>query len=807
MAQFSEITPDSIEKQTSEGMSPKSTEMDFRQDSDSPSDITRTNSQSISNTESSSMLSSMGSSSNNSAEQASENSPKSEQRCSFDINSMFNNNNEKTGSPLEQLSQQLGVPLGSSSDFSPSSFSSSSLGLAGSPASFGGVETNALFQLSQLLGQQTQAVSSENIFNFNGLEQKRQPANNRPVNNKAPVEDKKRFCVLCNKNVHSSKLPCHIRQCHVSKPMFQCPSCDFTSTYSKNNVKSHMVSLHGLAGEPISYMDQYAGQVEEYMKKCFPNVRGRGRPVHDRTSPRSTQPNISVQQTTLQKMQMNGGPVRPTGRQQKHKLVMNGINMGNNKMNEVMQMLQGNKSVMEKSCMPQMNPLAYFQSLGYFNQMMGQNPYLNRFNPFEPKKEAEPVAPKNEQVTMEQLLQEFSSFVPQQLSEHKISESSSSNSTTSSSAAPPDVDNLDTMCTNGTHEMPKYLPHPLKIASLTKKQIQGTVFASMNEGNDLIERMDFEALSAPAESQVLLSSDQTQKIAEVRQKLQLQAFEVLFAVHRLDLDVLPLPKVNLVLSIAPTETDGKRFAAFEQKNQRSLNEDEDFVFQLSRVERLRERLTLMQFMGGFESVVQKLDQQITDLQIGSNFLSNSTEFHRVLQLLLTIINVVNGHTNLDLIHGFRTSKVSEICGQKLSNGQDLMECLADAVAKNFSDIQFTSGAELIDAAANTDVAGLQNTLRGLERGRTLVEAELKYGTQTDNLTEFALKVEREVISFKEKINKLTGYLRHTLEFFGESVSAVYSEEFDLQELSTQVSTFFKQISRFCRSFQTALMSI
>ena len=43
------------------------------------------------------------------------------------------------------------------------------------------------------------------------------------------------------------KLPCHIRQCHVGKPMFQCPVCDFTSTYSKNNVKSHMVSLHGMA--------------------------------------------------------------------------------------------------------------------------------------------------------------------------------------------------------------------------------------------------------------------------------------------------------------------------------------------------------------------------------------------------------------------------------------------------------------------------------------------------------------------------------------------------------------------------------
>ncbi|KAI6202172.1 hypothetical protein M3Y96_00920300 [Aphelenchoides besseyi] len=95
------------------------------------------------------------------------------------------------------------------------------------------------------------------------------------------------FCVLCSKNVHSSKLPCHIRQMHISKPMFRCPACDFTSTYSKNNVKSHMVSLHNLATEPISYMEQYAPQVEEYMKQCFPNVRGRGRPVHGRRSLRS----------------------------------------------------------------------------------------------------------------------------------------------------------------------------------------------------------------------------------------------------------------------------------------------------------------------------------------------------------------------------------------------------------------------------------------------------------------------------------------------------------------------------------------
>ncbi|KAF8358716.1 hypothetical protein PRIPAC_93711 [Pristionchus pacificus] len=50
--------------------------------------------------------------------------------------------------------------------------------------------------------------------------------------------------------------------------------------------------------DPTSYMDQYAVQVVEFMKTCFPNVRGRGRPMHGRTSPispssPSTRRNIS----------------------------------------------------------------------------------------------------------------------------------------------------------------------------------------------------------------------------------------------------------------------------------------------------------------------------------------------------------------------------------------------------------------------------------------------------------------------------------------------------------------------------------
>lgn len=58
-------------------------------------------------------------------------------------------------------------------------------------------------------------------------------------------------------------------------------------------------------------MEQYAGQVEEYMKKCFPNVRGRGRPIHtngDRQSPNSPVSPQNGQTSASRRGSINNSP-------------------------------------------------------------------------------------------------------------------------------------------------------------------------------------------------------------------------------------------------------------------------------------------------------------------------------------------------------------------------------------------------------------------------------------------------------------------------------------------------------------------
>lgn len=46
--------------------------------------------------------------------------------------------------------------------------------------------------------------------------------------------------------------------------------------------------------EPISHMEEYADEVEQLMKRCFPTVRGRGRPVHSNIRPSTASSSSTV---------------------------------------------------------------------------------------------------------------------------------------------------------------------------------------------------------------------------------------------------------------------------------------------------------------------------------------------------------------------------------------------------------------------------------------------------------------------------------------------------------------------------------
>uniref|UniRef100_A0A914HAB9 FH2 domain-containing protein n=1 Tax=Globodera rostochiensis TaxID=31243 RepID=A0A914HAB9_GLORO len=706
------------------------------------------------------------------------------------------------------------------------------------------------------------------------------------------------FCVLCQKNVHSSKLPCHIRQCHVGKPMFQCPVCDFTSTYSKNNVKSHMVSLHGLAGDPISYMDQYASQVEEFMKQCFPNVRGRGRPLHGRLSPARVKQTVAAndsrslvvtispptmsqsQQRRLSPATANAGPSssqqRSGGRQQRttttntqqqqqmaddqpmmvvgraeahHHPLLNGNNVDGGALlpfdatdvyGAAMGMLKtttGNRTptslVPNKDCcsdpslsnfgkgaafgpLPQrdcgflsaFNPFIYLQQLNNLFALNAVNPNGHQQQmPAEVKMETELDMPVDEDAlhqqqhrlnassmfSLEECLNLSQKFLKEMSKceepanianceandvksdaskELLICHSSSSNTSPHPSGCFP-TNSSASVGAVLREEVPLYFPHQLNLTVLDGPVLEKTVFKTFANSGELIEKFDLSVFEPflDQNSGSLLSPTQHQNVTSVRKQLGLKSFEIMFAVHRLDIDVLKPENVHLVMQIAPTDLDIRRFRLFEQSNSlNSLDEDEQFVVQLSKIDRLREKISVMALMGEFDQRVAQLNKHLLAHSVAAKLLFNSAEFHTILHVLLTCVNLVNGDFASQLVKGFRLLRLPEMCSFRFPDGSTLLKVLAQILRRHFPDDldTFLKRTKVVEEAAKVEFAHFLRELRCLERGQSLVEEELQlcHG-KNPQLANFLTHCELECAQLRECIQNTNCQVLSTMEFFGE----------------------------------------
>ncbi|VDN06617.1 unnamed protein product [Thelazia callipaeda] len=85
----------------------------------------------------------------------------------------------------------------------------------------------------------------------------------------AVVDD--RTCHLC---WEESRYPGrHIAQKHLKKPLYQCPICTVFGSYESCTVSKHINKVHPehSAALPISNLEQYAQEIRDLQKKCFPN--------------------------------------------------------------------------------------------------------------------------------------------------------------------------------------------------------------------------------------------------------------------------------------------------------------------------------------------------------------------------------------------------------------------------------------------------------------------------------------------------------------------------------------------------------
>ncbi|KJH53024.1 hypothetical protein DICVIV_00709 [Dictyocaulus viviparus] len=549
------------------------------------------------------------------------------------------------------------------------------------------------------------------------------------------------FCVICQKDVHSSKLPCHIRQCHVAKPMFQCPACDFTSTYSKNNVKSHMVSLHGLAGDPISYMDKYAAQVDEFMKMCFPNVRGRGRPMQGRASPRSP---ASPQQSAVARRnsQQNSSIRRPLMVHPQHEILA----------------LQQQQALLAAA--QSINPLSIFP------QMVNNNNKLVSIDVKPGLNECKGIKTENADSL-----------------DNGVSSSGSADDLRRGRSLSNFVLSMRPQTSRpGESVQPRYLRTIPAATVLDDEQVKDTIFEAVPTAltAEVVEYVRDQI----EDDTVLLSEEQHQRVADILRKVNLKKFEIEFSIHsvgRLDMTVLPVDRASLVLEAVPSASDVERIRRFTAAHPNSQwTEVEQFVIDLAAIERAEEKLTVMVHTATFDDGINTINEQLNAYSTAAKLVQESEQLRLILQAILTLLNHLNGTSSDEkVLVGFCTSQLAEVHSLLCSIRRWFVRPTdSDAFIRDRA--PYASDAadlvEPLDTAAKVSFLSIYESLLRLDENNQRVQFELEQLDFEHPVLISRLSVMRQRLEeMAEKLVRVKDQVLLMLAYMGEALPRTESD--------------------------------
>ncbi|NWR38354.1 FMNL3 protein, partial [Tachuris rubrigastra] len=166
--------------------------------------------------------------------------------------------------------------------------------------------------------------------------------------------------------------------------------------------------------------------------------------------------------------------------------------------------------------------------------------------------------------------------------------------------------------------------------ALKPNQISGTVFSELDDER-VLEDLDLERFEelfktkaqGPALDLVCAKSKAAQKVATkvtllepnraknlaiTLRKAGRGADEICRAIHTFDLATLPVDFVECLMRFLPTEAEAKALRQYERERKplEELADEDRFMLQFSKVERLPQRMAIMAFLGNFAENIQML---------------------------------------------------------------------------------------------------------------------------------------------------------------------------------------------------------
>ncbi|KAL3270120.1 hypothetical protein HHI36_009178 [Cryptolaemus montrouzieri] len=369
----------------------------------------------------------------------------------------------------------------------------------------------------------------------------------------------------------------------------------------------------------------------------------------------------------------------------------------------------------------------------------------------------------------------------------------------------------------------KYKLPTINWVALKPNQVRGTIFNELDDDklHNYIDFHDFEerfkigsvGLMANGNTEIdglssfpskkfkkpenvtLLEHTRLRNIAISRRKLEMPVEKVINAVNMLDLKQLSLDNVELLQRMVPTEPETKAYKDYinEKKNINLLTEEDKFLLQLTKVERISVKLSIMSYIGNFYDNLHLISPQIHAIISASNSVKHSKKLRSVLEIVLAFGNYLNS-SKRGPAYGFKLQSLDSLLDTKSTDKRMcLLHYIVATIRHKFPELlNFDSELHYIEKAAFVSLENIATDLQELEKGMDSVrkEADLRgKGAQSLVIKDFLQNSEDKLRKLKTEAKAAQEAFRECVEFFAESPR------------TTDANTFFPLLVRFVKAFK------
>uniref|UniRef100_A0A8C0LPM3 Formin like 2 n=1 Tax=Canis lupus dingo TaxID=286419 RepID=A0A8C0LPM3_CANLU len=292
----------------------------------------------------------------------------------------------------------------------------------------------------------------------------------------------------------------------------------------------------------------------------------------------------------------------------------------------------------------------------------------------------------------------------------------------------------------------------------------------------------------------LLEANRAKNLAITLRKAGKTADEICKAIHVFDLKTLPVDFVECLMRFLPTENEVKVFRLYERERKplENLSDEDRFMMQFSKIERLMQKMTIMAFIGNFTESIQMLTPQLHSIIAASVSIKSSQKLKKILEIILALGNYMNS-SKRGAVYGFKLQSLDLLLDTKSTDRkQTLLHYISNVVKEKYHQVSlFYNELHYVEKAAAVSLENVLLDVKELQRGMDLTKREYTMHDHNTLLKEFILNNEGKLKKLQDDAKIAQDAFDDVVKYFGENPK------------TTPPSVFFPVFVRFVKAYKQA----